>query len=836
MALEIYRAKRNFRRTPEPSGRKHRTRKEGLSFVVQKHAASRLHYDFRLELRGVLLSWAIPKGPSLDPADKRLAVHVEDHPLEYGGFEGVIPGGEYGGGTVMVWDRGTWTPEGDPVTEHAKGHLKFTLAGEKLRGAWALVRTGGRYGGKAGDKAWLLIKEKDDFARTGNGAIVDAAPDSVVSGRDLDEIARDRRHVWSAKRSPGANVRAGAIVAPAPMGTKARMPAMIAPMLATLVRRAPEGADWINEIKYDGYRLVCRIARGRARLFTRNGKDWTKVFPRVARDLAALPVTQAWIDGEVVVLDADGRTSFQALQDAQKNTAARGLAFFAFDLLYHDGYDLRRVALTGRRQRLRALVGKGAGTVRLGPETRGASADFFRQACALRLEGAVCKRADSPYAAGTRSRDWVKVKCVQRQEMVIGGYTDPQGARKGFGALLLGYYDGGVLHYAGKVGTGFDDALLRALAPQLAKRGRAAPPFANPPRGFEARGAHWVRPDLVAEVAFTEWSDDGALRHPSFQGLRPDKNAEEVVRETPKARTAPAGRSSVSGIALSNPGKLYFPKDGYTKRDLAHYYASVAPRLLPHLRGRPLSLLRCPDGWEGQCFYQKHADPGVDKAVSRVEVPEVDGSATYLGANSAAALVGLVQWGVIELHPWSARAPRLERPDRLIFDFDPDEKLAWTELVTAVGLLRTLLDEIGLIGFLKTTGGKGLHVVVPIRATLSWDEAKGFAKAVADTLARAFPDRFTATLAKDQRKGKIFIDYLRNTMGATAIAPYAVRARAGAPVAMPIDWKELARDVRFAYFNIGNAVRRLAGSKPDPWGAFFTTRQTVSASMRKRLT
>jgi len=420
---------------------------------------------------------------------------------------------------------------------------------------------------------------------------------------------------------------------------------------------------------------------------------------------------------------------------------------------------------------------------------------------------------------------------------------------------VLGYHDGGALRYAGKVGTGFDDKTLRMLAPELAKREVTAPPFVNPPRGFEARSAHWIRPELVAEVAFTEWSDDGALRHPSFQGLRPDKKPEDVVREKPKthkaspgakpkartprtlasAKAAAAHPRAAPGVRLSHPDKLYFPEAGVAKQDLARYYVTVAPKLLPHLRGRPLSLYRCPDGWQGQCFFQKHADLAVHEAVSRVAVPEGDGTATYLGANSAAALAGLVQWGVIELHPWGARAPRLDRPDRLIFDFDPDEKLAWKELVTAVGLLRTLLGELCLTGFLKTTGGKGLHVVVPIRPTLTWEAAKGFTKAVADFLVRTFPDRFTATLAKDKRKGKIFIDYLRNATGATAIAPYSVRARANAPVAMPIEWSELKRDVRFAYFNLRNVPQRLAGTRADPWADFFTTRQTITAAMRKQL-
>jgi bifunctional non-homologous end joining protein LigD len=574
------------------------------------------------------------------------------------------------------------------------------------------------------------------------------------------------------------------------------------------------------------------------------------VFPSVAKDLAALPVHGAWIDGEVVVLDAEGRTSFQALQNVMSQSSARGLAFFVFDIMYLDGYDLRGVVLTERKRVLREIVGKGRGNVRASPDVQGGGADFFAQACKLKLEGSIAKRATSTYASGIRSREWLKIKCIQRQEMVIGGYTEPQGSRKGFGALLIGYHEDGKLRYAGKVGTGFDDRMLRELTPQLAKREQDAPAFVDPPRGYEAKGAHWVRPDLVAEIAFTEWSRDGALRHPSFQGLKLDKKASEVVREMPaslkrpeKAPAAAAKRASakkdarpeIAGIALSNPDKPYFPEAGITKGDLARYYEAVAPHLLPHIAGRPLSLVRCPEGWSGECFYQKHAAKMVNAAVPRVEVRESKGTATYLGANSAKALVGLVQWGVIEMHPWGSRTPKLDRPDRLIFDFDPDPSLPWQELVTAVTLLRTLLDEMGLTGFLKTTGGKGLHVVLPIRATLSWDDVKAFTKSVADFMVRTFPDRFTAVMSKEKRKGRIFLDYLRNTEGATAIAPYGVRARANAPVAMPIAWDELTRDIRNDFFNVRNAPDRLASMKKDPWGDFFDVKQTVTAAMRKRL-
>ena len=917
MGLERYRDKRNFRATPEPRGRVVRGKAKELSFVIQKHAASHLHYDFRLELNGVLLSWAVPKGPSLDPHDKRLAMHVEDHPLEYGGFEGIIPPRQYGAGTVMVWDRGTWHPIGDPVAAYQKGHLKFELDGEKLKGVWSLIRThGSKYGGKSGKQAWLLIKDSDEYAKEGNAArIVDEEPDSVASGRSLEEIARDKANEWHSNRSVAANVRGGALadvgsaqsrqpakrparkasraasasgangedkaapVSPASAAgaKKARLPASLSPTLATLVDSAPTGDDWIHEVKFDGYRMVSRIDHGEVRIYSRNGKEWTSVLPSVVASLQRLDVDQAWLDGEIAVADAQGLTSFQQLQNALSDPRAKNISYFVFDLLYQDGYDLRGVALSERKQLLRALVGKSDPILRYSVDVQGSGAEFFAQACKLKLEGAVSKRADSAYREGVRTRDWLKVKCGQRQEMVIGGFTDPQGSRSGFGALLLGIYEGGKLRDAGKVGTGFDDKTLTKLRPVLGKLEQKEAPFINPPRGFEAKGAHWVKPQLVAEIAFTEWSNDGALRHPSFQGLREDKKATDVVREqatpvkasdgdaapdapgqavptraaaarasatraasaraTSGDKTAPAsgGSDTVAGIKLSHPDKPLFPEAKLVKRDLALYYEAIADWILPHLRDRPLALVRCPDGWSKQCFFQKHADKSVNAAVTRVEVPEGEGTATYFAANSLPALVALVQWGVVELHPWGSRAPKLDRPDRLIFDFDPDDGIAWKQIVEAVGVLRALLDDLGLEGFLKTTGGKGLHVVVPIRPTLDWTQAKGFTKAVADLLVGTFPDRFIATVSKAQRKGKIFIDYLRNAEGATAIAPYAIRARAKAPVSTPIGWKELDTDVRFDHFNVRTIPERLRGLRQDPWAAIGEVRQTVTRAMFKRV-
>jgi bifunctional non-homologous end joining protein LigD len=927
MSLARYQQKRDFRVTPEPRGRVARGRARELAFVIQKHAASHLHYDFRLELNGVLLSWAVPKGPSFDPADKRLAMHVEDHPLEYGGFEGTIPAGQYGGGTVMLWDRGNWIPHGDPAEGYATGRLKFELDGGKLKGGWMLVRSqpgkfGGKYGGKRAGDVWFLIKEKDSYAHAGD-PVVDTAPNSVTSGRSLDEIAKDEDRIWRSDKSVKENVRAGAVEPPskakskpatvkvaAPAGARrARLPTTLAPMLATLVKSTPAGEGWLHEIKYDGYRMLARIERGKARIFSRNGKDWTTALRPIATALASLPLTSGWLDGEIAITDAKGRTSFQRLQNALASPAAQDITFFAFDLPFADGFDLRQVPLRERKAMLRALLDPPPEHVRYGVEIEAEGAQVFAQACSLGLEGIVSKRLDATYQA-VRSRDWLKVKCGRRQEMVVGGYSEPQGGRAGFGALLLGVYDDAhALHYSGRVGTGFDDDTLNALYARLSKLEVDTPAFADPPRGYAAKGVHWVKPQLVAEIAFTEWTDVGTMRHPSFQGLRMDKKASDVKREreaeppgtkevdsashsrrkgaaastgaarkrapttavTKRAVTSAAttrrARASASskppatkavtksavapahtaatpgegdvleGVRISHPDKLYFADAKITKRDVASYYEAVAPRMLPHIERRPLALLRCPDGWKGECFYQKHAAAALHEAVGRIEVPESKGTATYSEVHSAAGLVGLVQWGVLEIHPWGSRAPKLDRPDRLIFDFDPDDAVKWKTLVESVGMLRKLLDELGLPAFIKTTGGKGLHVVAPVRPTVDWQTAKAFTRAVAELMVKTFPERFVSTVSKARRKDKIFIDYLRNAEGATAIAPYAVRARANAPVATPIEWDEIANgtDIRFDHFNLRNTPERLAAQGKDPWQDLEKAATTLTAAMRKRV-
>jgi bifunctional non-homologous end joining protein LigD len=926
MVLEIYRKKRNFAITPEPAGRVQedgraaRGHAAALSFVIQKHRASHLHYDFRLELDGVLLSWAVPKGPSLDPAVKRLAMHVEDHPLEYGNFEGVIPAKQYGAGTVLLWDRGTWIPEEDAREGYRKGKLKFRLEGEKLHGLWSLVRGWSK---REEDKAWFLIKMDDEYARRDASDVTEALPRSVASGRDLDEITADPDRVWQSNRSVAENVKSGKVKKRTPKldpaaltgARKTALPDGLAPQLATLAKTPPEGPDWVHEIKYDGYRMLCRIDRGHARMYSRNGKEWTAQFPGVVAALARLPVKEAWLDGEVVIMQPDGRTSFQALQNALGSGDTRNMVCWLFDVAYLDGYDVRAAPLTQRKALLAQLLEGEASMLRYSGHLEGSGAEVFAKACGLSLEGIVSKRRDSPYIS-RRAPSWIKVKCALEQEMVVGGYTDPGGSRLGFGALLLGVHDAnGDLRYCGKVGTGFNDATLQSLAKRLVKLETKTPPFVDPPRGYEAKGAHWIRPELVAQVSFSEWTRDSTVRHPSFLGLREDKDPREVVLERPvdaeadadtaesstgttktaaskttatktaatktaatktaatktaasktaasktaasktaasktaasktvtkraaKRSVAPARVAAditgdtIAGVKLSNPDKMLYPESGHTKRELAAYYATIGEWMLPHLVDRPLTLVRCPNGWS-HCFYQKHAKESVPRFVEQVEIEESDGVGVYMMANSVSAIVALLQLGVLELHPWGSRQAHLDRPDRLVFDFDPDEGLAWEPLVEAVELLRALLDNLGLAGFLKTTGGKGLHVVVPVAPTLPWDTIKAFTKAVAELLVQASPQRFTSQLSKSRRGGKIFVDYLRNAEGATAVAAYSTRAKRNAPVSMPIGWSDLAQDLRFDHFNVRN-VPGLLAARLDPWADFdAAAEQEITLAMLGRI-
>jgi len=846
MPLREYARKRDFTRTPEPRGRPHGARSGAAAFVIQKHAASRLHWDFRLELDGVLKSWAVPKGPSLDPADKRLAMHVEDHPVEYGDFEGVIPAGEYGGGTVMLWDRGTWTPVGDAREGYRKGSLKFRLDGERLQGGWALVRMRGR-SERDGDRTWLLIKEKDGAARAGwDAGKIEGKAKSVASDRTMEQIAAAKDRVWHAKDAPwegpsappaaGARAarakpataaraaRAKPAAAPATRGRAGALPRFVPPELATLVSEAPEGNEWLHEIKFDGYRILARLEDGRVRLMSRNDKDWTARLPEVAEAVARLPARRALIDGEVVVLQPDGTSSFQALQNLMQGERRGELAYMVFDLLHVDGRDLTGLPLEERKAALGELVGeKASGTVRYSAHVVGGGVEFLRQACRLHLEGAVAKRRDAPYRSG-RGRDWLKVKCGRRQEVVIGGFTRGEGSRVGLGALLVGVREGPRLVFAGKVGTGFDAKSLRALTSRLEKLERRDSPFDPAPR---IAGARWVKPELVAEVAFTEWTSDGKMRHPSFQGLREDKPPTEVRREVETAPSARAGDgATVGGVRLTHPDRVLFPKPRTTKLDLARYYESIAEWILPHLAGRPTTLVRCPDGIDGQCFYQRHAGPGAaGGALRRVKIRGQKGEG--LVVDSVDGLISTVQLGILEIHTWNATTDDLERPDRIVLDLDPGPGVTWARVIEAARLVHGMLERVGLESFVKSSGGKGLHVVAPLTPGASWDETGAFTRAVAETLARRQPDRYTATMAKTARPGKIYVDYLRNRRAATTVAAFSTRARAGAPVSMPLAWDELSPRVTADRFTVATVPSRLAARREDPWRGYLKVGQRL---------
>jgi bifunctional non-homologous end joining protein LigD len=863
--LQRYRRKRNFVKSPEPSGHPgHRRPAEGPIYVVQKHAATRLHYDFRLELDGTLKSWAVPKGPSLDPSQKRLAVHVEDHPLEYADFEGVIPPNQYGAGTVLIWDRGVWRPHGDPHDAYRHGVLKFRLDGHKLHGGWTLLRMHSRRDEERdnGKEHWLLIKEQDADARKGKaGEIVERLTESVDSGRGLKEIATAKARVWHSNRTKESFGLRGSRSEPAetdrdpkpktrnprpsrlPGAVKARQPDWIEPQLATLVDQMPADENWLHEIKFDGYRLLCRVTDGDVRLFTRNNNDWTAKLSAQAEAVARLGLKQAWLDGEAVVFTDHGRSSFQALQNAFDSRFTGTIVYCVFDLLYLNGYDLRSTPLIERKRLLASLLHRSRDPqLRYSDHIIGDNQASLEEACRQGLEGLIVKRLDAGYRSG-RGRSWLKVKCEQRQEFVIGGFTEPAGARQGFGALLVGFYEDAKLRYAGKVGTGFSESLLKTLHRTLLSLERPTAPFVNPPRGAEAKGAHWVRPELVAEIRFAEWTKEGILRQPSFQGLRTDKPATAIGRERAQHFTdehAKNDRSSTPRVKpsghgrLTNADKVLYPDIGLTKAGLAAYYEQVAEWMLPHLRGRPLTLVRCPEGYQ-KCFYQKHVNEKVPPAIGRIEIEEDEGRETYMLAETAEALLGLVQMGVLEVHTWGSTKERLGHPDRLTFDLDPDPSVPWAQVIEAALLTKTLLEELGLVSFLKTTGGKGLHIVTPIQRTHGWEDVKAFAKSVADHLVRTIPQRFTSNMAKRVRNGKIFIDYLRNARGATAIAAYSTRAKPGAPVSMPIAWDELSEEIASDYFTVGNVPARLNGHRQDPWAAYARSARRLTADMTKRL-
>jgi bifunctional non-homologous end joining protein LigD len=793
--LKSYQEKRDFSRTPEPEGTVAPLHRQA-SFFIQKHDASHLHYDLRLEMEGVLKSWAVPKEPSLDPAVSRLAIHVEDHPLDYGTFEGVIPKGQYGAGTVVLWDEGTWIPEKDPVDGYRQGHLVFSLEGKRLRGRFSLVRWKRPEEDRGKKEHWLLRKLKDAPSRT----------------------------------QPGTS-RAGTVPprsAPAPFGKPGPLPAVVEPELATLVREAPEGDGWLHEIKFDGVRLLAFLDRGKARLVSRNNLDWTGRLPFLAKDLAErLPAGSALLDGELVAMK-DGRVSdFGLLKEALGRRDQANLVYWVFDLLFLDGQDLRDRPLLERKTLLKSLLEKAGGSrLRYCDHVMGKGPLFFAASCGEGLEGIVSKRQDAPYRSG-RTREWVKVKCQERQEFVIVGFTNPRSSRQGLGALLLAVHEGSGLRYSGRVGTGFSEKVLTDLRARLGKLERARPPVTDALSTAERRGVHWVEPRLVAEVSFLNWTRDHRLRQPSFLGLREDKEATDVVREEPAPPPALPDRSrGPTGPRLTHPDRILYPRVGITKRDLAGYYEIMAPRLLPHVEGRLLSLVRCPEGEGKPCFYQKHPMVGLPRAVKVARYVESGEESLGLYVDDAEGLISLAQIGTLEIHPWGSRVADLEHPDRCTFDLDPGPDVPWESVVQAARDLRGRLRRLGLDSFPKTTGGKGLHVVVPFQASVGWKELKAFAKIMADTLARDDPGRFTSSLAKSRRVGKIFIDYLRNGRGATAVAAYSPRARPHAPISMPLAWEELTPALRPEAYTV-TRIQTEKGRSRDPWRRFFEARQTL---------
>lgn len=884
-ALDEYNRKRDFKVTPEPSGATGRRRKkdansfETLQFCIQKHDASHLHYDFRLELNGALKSWAIPKGPCLDPKVRRLAVHVEDHPLDYATFEGHIPEGHYGAGDVIVWDRGIWTPVGDPNESYEKGKMKFALDGEKLSGAWNLVRTG-----MAGKKEqWFLIKSKDDAARPESEYdILEAEPDSVISDRTL--IPRERGKAKSSKSAKSAKPEADstrAVKAPAKRtrkkahdpvlegAKKAPLPDQLSPQLATLVESAPTG-DWRYEIKFDGYRILARIKDGEVRLFTRNGHDWTDKMPRQAEAIAALGLQEGWLDGEVIVPNEEGLPDFQALQNAFEAARSERILYYLFDAPYLNGMDLRQVPLEQRREALAALYQQNeSALLRFSDDFAEDAASMLTSACQMKLEGLIGKRAGSTYTS-RRSSSWIKIKCQNRQEFVVVGYTDPKGSRSGFGALLLGLHDevSGELRYAGKVGTGFNEETLKTILDQLKPLEAKKESVVNPPKGADARGVHWLKPELLCEVSYAQITREGIVRHSVFHGLRNDKPAKAIGRETAKsadaveekgkatkkttgkttqdaarpaskkAAAAPAGKgrqaSDVIGIKISHPDRVIDKASGGTKLDLARYYGQIAEWMHPEMAQRPVALVRAPDGIEGELFFQKHADRRAMPHVGQVK--HESEPKPLLVVDSAEALVGAAQMGVVEVHGWNATVPNLDKPDRFILDLDPDPALPWKHMIEATQLTQTLLDEIGLESFLKTSGGKGLHIVVPIARRHGWDDVKEFSKVIAQHMANLLPSRFSAVSGPKNRVGKIFIDYLRNGRGATSVAAYSVRSREGLPVSVPIHRTEL-EDLKSAnQWTIHNLFDRLDElGDDDPWAEMGNVKQSITAKMRRQL-
>ena len=851
--LARYNAKRDFKKTAEPAGKVKKA--TGFGYLIQKHAATRLHYDFRLELDGVLKSWAVTRGPSLNPDDKRLAVEVEDHPVDYGTFEGTIPKGQYGGGTVMLWDRGTWEPIGDPHEGLKNGDLKFTLHGERLHGSWALVRMKPRPQDR-GRNNWLLIKHRDEAAFEDDAeAWLDDKASSIVSGRSMDEIAAAPDKVWQSNHAETPEKAGSGKGEKAKAGPKKKARtteptlSFVEPELATLADAIPEGERWVHEVKFDGYRTIALVENGGVRLLTRTGLDWTHKFQTVANLLEAFPAATAILDGEIVALNDKDVSSFSTLQNDLSAGRDDRLQYYVFDLLHLDGDDWRKKPLLERKAKLAALMDgvDFGGRVIYSEHFSDGAEKFLTSLCRLDMEGVISKRGDAPYKSG-RKGQWLKIKCHKRQEFVIGGFSESDHAGRGFRSLLLGYYEDEKLVYAGKVGTGFDAETAMALRKKLDALVVKTMPF-DSVMADARRGAIYVEPKLVCEIEFTEWTGDGRLRHPSFQGLREDKPASDVGRDRAvhteavdealapkpvavkpvetKRMTSKDRREDIAGISVSHPDRIIYPDTDITKADLARYYAEVADHMLPYVAGRPLSMIRCPEGIGEPCFFQRHIAREQSPHLFDTGIQVKDRHEDYLMIKDVEGLVTLVQWGAIELHPWGCLADKPDLPDKIIFDLDPDPEVPWSAVIDGAHDVKQRMEEFGLESFLKTTGGKGLHVTVPFQREFKWPAIKALARAVAESMEHDHPELYIARASKAARKGLIFVDYLRNDLTATAVAPFSVRARPGATVATPLAWEELTADLKTADFNLRTVPGRLKALKRDPWAGFVDIDQRI---------
>ena len=833
--ISEYTRKRNFDVTSEPPEEvspRTKNRTQALRFVIQKHDARALHYDFRLEMEGTLKSWAIPKGPSLDPANKRMAILTEDHPLSYAKFEGHIPHGQYGGGDVIVWDQGIWQPDGNATAGYQSGKLKFTLIGEKLKGSWTLVRMNGTK--NKSKEAWLLIKEHDEVARpSAEYEIVTERPESVITGRLLPRDETEKKST--------------------------AIPETLSPQLATLVSEPPPG-NWLYEIKFDGYRMLARILKGKVTFYTREGHDWTSRLPLQVKAIEALKIKDTWLDGEVVVLNENGLPDFQALQNAFDVGSSHDIIFYLFDAPFLNGMDLRKTALEERRRQLQKILSTQTdGPLRYSAVFDADHESIVASACALSLEGVIGKRAGSHYVS-RRSNDWIKLKCRMRQEFVIVGYTEPKGSRHGFGAILLAVHSdigSKELLYAGRVGTGFNETRLQDIYKKMRLLERSTPPVSTKLTSAQKRDVHWIEPRLICEVEFAEWTGEGVLRQAAFISLRTDKPAKDIIREKSQPLNAPAatkktmknkttkeikvnnGKINILDVSISHPQRILDSESGKTKLELAQFYEDISDFILPHLSHRPVSLLRAPDGIEGEQFFQKHADNKVIPHIKQLD-PSLDpGHGPLLEIDNANALIGCVQMNTIEFHTWGATTSSIATPDRLIFDLDPDPALPWRSVVEATRLTLSLLDELALNAFIKTTGGKGMHILVPLTPGAGWDYVKTFSKTIAEFMAKQIPERFVAKMGPKNRIGRIFIDYLRNTRGASTVCAYSVRARSGLPVSVPISRDELDNISHSNQWNIENLQERMDNLKSDPWkgytGLKYKKNQKITKAMWERL-